>query len=129
MEGGGGHTRGIKICQSTVDFRVRSVIRKVEMGMSWLDGESGGGAKGSGGGPKTMAEDHSESLISSGALSSLEISSESMTSTCGVCAIVMISVRLPLDLGVAIVERPGLGFFLAFKQPLRTRTGVFPIPF
>jgi len=41
VEGGGGYTRGIKICQSTVDFRVRSVTHKVEMSMSWLHGESG----------------------------------------------------------------------------------------
>jgi len=76
-----------------------------------------------------MAEDYSESLISSGGHSSFEICSDSMISTGGLFAIVMISVLMPLDLGTAIVEWLGFGFFLAFKQPLRTRTGVFPIPF
>ena len=40
--------------------------------MSWSDEECGRGVKGSGGGPKTMAEDYSEVLRFCGALSLLE---------------------------------------------------------
>jgi len=104
-----------------VDLRVQRCIRNVGVGKCWVDGECSEGGKGTVGAAKIMTKDYSESLISSGALSSLEASSESITSTWGVCAIVIMLVSGRCGLGVVGVWRVEVvigGFRLVFKAPL-----------
>jgi len=115
-------------------LRVWRCIQNGGVGKCWVDGECSGGGRGTIGGAKAITEDHSESLISSGALSSLETSSQSITITWSVCPIVIMLVCGHYGLGVVIMlvrGHCGLGvvgvgivevligsFRLVFKAPL-----------
>ena len=69
-------------------------------------------------GAEARAEDHSESELlrsSSGQLSSVEISSESITRTCGVAAMVIIFARGPCCCGVARIGILAIGDGCGFR--------------
>lgn len=75
-------------------------------------------------GAKTIAEDRSESLRSSGPLSSVETSSESITRTCGVAAMVMIFARGPRRCGVARIGILTIGGGGGFRLTLGWGVGL-----
>ena len=105
------------------DLRVRRVMRVEELVRDSGDRRWGERLLGIRVEAKTISEAHSESLRSSGSLSSLEIASESITRIWGVAAMVIILVCEVGRVGLVTLER--LGYKLeccwrAFEGHFRT---------